>query len=336
VGRIDWQAPALKLPGLDAAHWLQAMQLAPALLLILFAESWGAVRSLALQAGQRVDANAELRALGAANLASGLVQGLPVGAGFSAAAANHAAGGRSKLAGALAALALALLLWGAQAWLALLPLPVLAAVVIGILSQHAWPRALLASLRLGGDAWLAPVAAAGVFVFGALPGMLLAVGLSVLLALRRFAQPLVAELGRLPGTRDYLDRAFHPDAAAQAGTLIMRPEEPLFFANAEQVLQYVLRRADAARARVVVLSLEVCDDLDSTAVEALAELAASLARQDKALLLARVKDRPRSALARIGLAGAGAGGLRLFWSVDDAARAACREAARHASAHPAA
>ncbi|CAM3702215.1 SulP family inorganic anion transporter [Polaromonas hydrogenivorans] len=322
VGDIAWQSPAWGLPGLHSEHWLQTMELAPALLLILFAESWGSVRSLALQGGDRVDANRELRALGAANLTCGLVQGLPVGAGFSAAAANYAAGGRSKWAGVAAALALALLLWLARPWLALLPLPVLAAVVIGILSHNIWPRAVLTSLHLGGDAWLALVAAASVFIFGVLPGMLLAVALSLLLAIRRFAQPLVAELGLLPGTRDYLDRTLHPDAATQAGTLIMRPEEPLFFANAEQVFQYVLRRADAAQARVVVLSLEVCDDLDSTAVEALAEFAASLAHQGKALLLARVKDRPRNALARMGLADAMAGGWPLFWSVDDAARAA--------------
>ena len=263
-----------------------------------------------------------------ANLSCGLVQGLPVGAGFSAAAANYAAGGRSKWAGVAAALALALLLWLARPWLALLPWPVLAAVVIGILSHNFWPRAVITSLHLGGDAWLALVAAAGVFVFGVLPGMLLAVTLSLLLALRRFAQPLVTELGLLPGTRDYLDRKLHPDATEQAGTLIMRPEEPLFFANAEQVFQHILRRVDNAQIKVVVVSLEVCDDLDSTAVEALAEFAASLKRQGRDLLLARVKDRPRQALARIGLTDASTGGLALFWSVDDAVRAAADETAR--------
>ncbi|MEO7401249.1 MAG: SulP family inorganic anion transporter [Polaromonas sp.] len=322
VGDISWHRLAWSLPDLGNRDWLQAVELAPALLLILFAESWGSVRSLALQGGDRVDANRELLALGVANLTSGLAQGLPVGAGFSAAAANHAAGGRSKWAGVAAALALALLLWLARPWLALMPLPVLAAVVIGILSHNFWPRAVLASLQLGGDAWLALVAAASVFLLGVLPGMVLAVALSLLLAIRRFAQPLVTELGQLPGTRDYLDRKLHPDATEQPGTLIMRPEEPLFFANAEQVFQYVLRRVDTTQAGVVVLSLEVCDDLDSTAVEALAEFAASLRRHGKALLLARVRDRPREALARMGLADRSAGGLPLFWSVDDAAQAA--------------
>ena len=322
VGNIAWQPLSWSLTNLDNEHWLHAMGLAPALLLILFAESWGSVRSLALQSGDQVDANRELLALGAANLTCGLLQGMPVGAGLSAAAANQAAGGRSKWAGVAAALALALLLWLARPWLALLPLPVLAAVVIGILSHNFWPRAVLTSLRLGGDAWQALVAAGGVFVFGALPGMLLAVSLSLLLALRRFAQPLVAELGLLPGTRDYLDRQLHPDATAVDGTLIMRPEEPLFFANAERIFQYVLGRVDRAQARVVVLSLEVCDELDSTAVEALAEFAVSLTSQGKALFLARVKDRPREALVRMGLGNPAIGGLPLFWSVDDAARAA--------------
>jgi SulP family sulfate permease len=335
VNAIDWQPLAWQLPDLSNERWLQAMQLAPALLLILFAESWGSVRSLALQSGHQVNANRELLALGVANLSCGLVQGLPVGAGFSAASANHAAGGRSKSAGVAAALALGLLLWLARPWLALLPLPVLAAVVIGILSHNFWPRTLLASLRLGGDAWLAWVAAAGVFVFGVLPGMLLAVALSLLLAIRRFAQPLVAELGRLPDTRDYLDRVRHPDALMQTGTLIMRPEEPLFFANAEQVFHVVRQHADTAQARVVVLSLEGCDELDSTAVEALAEFAASLERHGTALLLARVKDRPREALLRAGLSHAGVGGVALFWSVDDAAQAAAALTAPATESSPA-
>ncbi|MDQ3058176.1 MAG: SulP family inorganic anion transporter [Pseudomonadota bacterium] len=331
VGSISWQPLVWHLPALGSEQWLQAMQLAPALLLILFAESWGSVRSLSLHHGDRVDANRELLALGAANLACGLAQGLPVGAGFSAASANHAAGGRSKWAGVAAALALGLLLWLARPWLALLPLPVLAAVVVGILSHNLWPRAVLTSLNLGGDAWLALVAAGGVLVFGVLPGMLLAVALSLLLAMRRFAQPLVAELGLLPDTRDYLDREYHPQTTTVPGTLIMRPEEPLFFANAEQVFHVVRQRAEAMQASVVVLSLEVCDDLDSTAVETLAELAAALERQGTRLLLARVKDRPRQALIRVGLTHAAVGGVALFWSVDDAARAAAAAAAAAAT-----
>lgn len=322
VGDIAWQPLALSLPSLTTEHWLRTLEIAPALLLILFAESWGSVRSLALQHGDEVNADRELLALGVANLASGLMQGLPVGAGYSAALASQAAGGRSKWAGVFAALALGLLLWLARPLLAMLPLPVLAAVVLAILSHNLWPTAVLSTLRMGGDGWLAVVAAGGVLLFGVLFGMLLAVAMSLLLAVRRFAQPLVSELGQLPGTRDYLDRARHPEVIVVTGTLIMRPEEPLFFANAEQVFQVVRQRARALGTSVVVLSLEVSDDLDSTAVEALAEAATSLRAHGTSLILARVKDKPREALTRMGLTANNDAGIRLFWSVDDAVRAA--------------
>lgn len=321
VGHIRWQQPLWHLPQLSTEHWLRAAEIAPALLLILFAESWGSVRSLALQRGDRVDASRELMALGAANLAIGLAQGLPVGAGFSAAAANQAAGARSRFAGVAAALALALMLWWARPWIALLPMPVLAAVVIGILSHNLWPRAAISALHLGSDAWLALAAAAGVLFFGVLFGMTLAVTLSLALALRRFAQPVVTELGQLGDTRDYVDRARHPEVKGVDNVLIMRPEEPLFFANAEQIFQRVQERAEPAGVQVVVLSLEVCDDLDTTAAEALQECAQRLRETDTTLLLARVKDRPREAIHRL-WAQSHQGQIAEFWSVADAVDAA--------------
>lgn len=325
VGHIDWPGLQLHLPSLDMAEWLHAAQIAPALLLILFAESWGSVRSLALQTGDSVNTRRELAALGAANLASGLLQGLPVGAGFSAATANQSSGAQSRLAGVAAAAALALLLWWGRGALALLPQPVLAAVVIGILSHNLWPKSVIESLRLGGDAWLAVAAAASVLVFGVLFGMLVAVGLSLVLAIRRFSQPLVVEIARLPGTHDFLDRERHAGLEPPApGVLLMRPEEPLFFANTEAVLRRVREQAASQQARVVVLSLEMTDDLDSTTVEAIGEFTAALTRQGAQLLLARVKDRVRLDLARAGLDQLSPDTAdvpppaRLFWSVDDA------------------
>lgn len=322
VGRIEWQALGLRLPDLSLEFWQQAAEIAPALLLVLFAESWSSVRSLALQQGDEVDARRELLALGAANSVSALLQGLPVGAGFSAAAANQGAGARSKWAGVAAALALALLLWLARPALALLPVPVVAAVVMAILLHNLWPHSVLGSLRLRNDTWLALVAAAGVIGFGVLFGMLLAVGLSLALALKRFAEPVVVELGRLPGTRDFVNAARHPDAQILPGVLIMRPDEPLFFANAEAVFKRVADSVRREKAHTVILSLEMSDDLDSTALEAMGELCKRLSEEKCQLMLARIKDPARQGLERSGLRSDGRPGVRLFWSVDDAVSAA--------------
>jgi MFS superfamily sulfate permease-like transporter len=174
------------------------------------------------------------------------------------------------------------------------------------------------------------VAGAGVLGFGVLFGMLLAVALSLLLALRRFAQPLVSELGLLPGTRDYLDCERHPETRVHAGILVMRPEEPMFFANAEQVFSLVRQRTGQRQARVVVLSLEMSDDFDTTVMESLAEFTTALSQNGVTLLLARVKDKPREALLRQGLADGRLGHPTLYWSVDDAMKAAQRLNARSA------
>lgn len=325
VGILNLQGVQLHIPELDWESWVRAVQLAPALLLILFAESWGAVRTLALQNGDTVDSRREMVALGMGNVASGLLQGLPVGAGFSASSANQEAGGRSKLSGVFAALAIAGVLLGLRDWLALLPVPVLAAVVIGILLHRLTPKPLFTSLRMGGDAWLALVAAAGVLLFGVLLGMLLAVGLSALLALRRFAEPVWSELGQLPDTRDYLDTAHHPEVERVSGVVVARPEEPVFFANAETIFRQVLQLAQRPGVYALILSMEESDDLDTTAVEALDDLRCHLQSCGQTLLLARLKDRPRIALQRISrvvMAGQQATPWLMYWSVDDAVQAA--------------
>ncbi|MFX6011433.1 SulP family inorganic anion transporter, partial [Acinetobacter baumannii] len=73
-------------------------QLIPPLCLMLFAESWGTMRGLALARGDIVQPDRELRALGWSNLAAAAANGMPVGAGFSAGTANAAAGAGSRRA----------------------------------------------------------------------------------------------------------------------------------------------------------------------------------------------------------------------------------------------
>ena len=293
IGMAPWR---WQWPSLQWADWALAAHVAPALFMVLFAESWGTVRSISLQRAESVSVRREMLALGIANVASGFFQGLPVGAGYSASTANESAGGSSKLVGALAAVLIILLLLLLRHWLEMLPLPVMAAIAAGILMDHLNPRRLLDTLKLRNDSWLALVTVAGVLLTGVMMGMLLSVGLSVLLVLWRFAHPGLSELGRLPGTREFLDRAHHPHVLKQPGVLIMRPEEPVFFANAEAIFQQVRRRAVEKDLKAVILSMEQCDDLDTTSVEALCELQQWMRKRGVQLLLARAKDRPRAAL----------------------------------------
>ncbi len=322
VGRIELSGLSFSLPDLSRNEWLRAAELAPALLMLVFAESWGAVRTLAARSGDTLNANRELLALGVGNLVSGLVQGLPVGASMSASMANQSTGVAGRWTGLATALALAVLLLEASHFLALLPKAALAAVVVGILSDHLNPMPLIRSLRWGRDAWIAVVAAVGVLAFGVQFGMLLAVLMSLLVALKQFSKPDVAVLGHLLGTHDYLDSASHPEVLVPKNLLIVRPEQPLFFANVEQVLKWVGDRALRLKVATVVMSLEESNNLDVTSVNLLAEFKQFLDKNQITLLLARIKDAPREALfyqtqaAHLGTAPA------CYWSVSDAVAAA--------------
>jgi MFS superfamily sulfate permease-like transporter len=172
------------------------------------------------------------------------------------------------------------------------------------------------------DRWLLLAAVLAVLLLGVLDGMLVAIGLSVLGALHRFSQPVVHELGELGASRNFVDVKVQHGAQARPGVLILRPEEPLFFASAERVVAEVLGQA-AGRVglHTVILSLEESADLDSTAVDCLMELRHSLQSAGKALLLARVKTTVRDLLQRVDPDGVGSD-AQLFWSVADAAESA--------------
>ena len=318
VGTIDTTLAWPSLPSLGWPALSGLVRFTVPLVLILFAESWGTIRALALRHGDTVDANRELGALGAANLASAIVQGMPVGAGFSAGSASEAAGATSRLTAVAAALGLGLLIVCARPQIAALPEPVLAAVVIAALTHALDPTPLIRLWRIGRDQYVAIGAALGVLTLGVLNGMFVAIALSLLALIQRLGSPRVAQLGRLGDGHVFVDLARHPDAIVPPGILIWRPAQPLFFANADVVLTEILARTSATSCRSIVLSLEQSYDLDSTALDALRECDLALSRAGIRLQLARLHDHARDLLTTSGDVDLL---LRSSYSVDDAVAA---------------
>ncbi|VTU15457.1 putative sulfate transporterc/MT1781 [Variovorax sp. SRS16] len=322
VGVIEAPAFHFDVPRLPWAEWVTAGELAVGLVVLIFAESWGSMRTMALAHGDTLDANRELMVLGACNIGAALFQGMPVGAGFSATSANAAAGASSRWAGVAALVAVGLAVAFALPAVHLLPRPVLAVAVISALWHALSARPLLTTWRMNRDRLLIVGAVAAVLFFGVLYGMLIAIALSLLAALRRFSQPVVHELGELGATRNFVALDGHSGAAAVPGLLVLRPEEPLFFACAERVVSTILHKLEGRDdLRVVVLSLEESSDLDSTAAECLLELNQHLRGSGRSLVLARVKEPVRDLLHFLDPDGLGRTD-GMFWSVDDAVQAA--------------
>ena len=300
VGPIDFRLTVPSLPALSREMWLRMGELAFAMALILYAESYGSIRTFALRHGDRVSANRDLLALGAANLASGLFQGMPVGAGFSATSANEAAGAQTRAAGLIAGGVVLVAAIALLPWIAHTPEPLLAAIVIHAVGHTLNPGSLRPYFAWRRDRLVAIVAFVAVLLLGVLDGLLAAIGVSLLLLLRGMSQARVSWLGRLNGGHDFVDIARHPEARVPAGMVIARPETPLFFGNVEAVFATI--GAQLAQTRDldrVVLSLEESADLDGTSVEALCDFAAHVRQRGAQLTLARVKDRVRDLLAQV-------------------------------------
>jgi MFS superfamily sulfate permease-like transporter len=270
-----------------------------------------------LKHNDNVQPNRDLIALGMANVVSGAFHGTPVGAGYSGTSANEAAGAQSRAAGLYAAATVLVFVILFLPLIERIPEPVLAAVVIHAVSKSLRLAAFRPYFVWRRDRLVTLTAVAAVIVFGMLDGLLAAIAFSLAMLLHSLSSPRLSVLGRM-GAHDFVSVARFPQALCTPGVLIIRPEEPLFFANAEPLMaaarQCVLRQSGVRR---VIFSLEESPDLDGTALEALGEFAAWLSSRNAGLRVARLKEASRDALQRANFRELPPSGLD-YSSVDDA------------------
>ena len=128
IGAITSGLPAFTPPHVDllVALWPAALGIA----LMSFTESIAAGRAFAQPGERRPDANQELLALGAANLAGGLFAAMPSGGGTSQTAVNARAGARTPVASLVTAATTAAVVLFLAPLIELMPQATLAAVVI--------------------------------------------------------------------------------------------------------------------------------------------------------------------------------------------------------------
>ncbi|TQK50012.1 high affinity sulfate transporter 1 [Streptomyces sp. SLBN-118] len=254
--------------------------------------------------GQRLDANQELLALGAANFGAGVLHGFPVSSSASRTALAKSAGGRSQAYSLVACGAVLAVLLFLSPLLADTPTTVLGALVVyaavRMIDLAGFRR--LASFRLR-ELLLALGCLAGVLVLNILYGVLVAVGLSVAELLARVARPHDAVEGLVPGVAGMHDVDDYPQARTIPGLLVYRYDSPLFFANAEDFRRRALASVDEQKGHVswFVLNTEANVEVDITALDAVESLRSELTRRGIVFALARVKQELRENLDAYGM-----------------------------------
>jgi high affinity sulfate transporter 1 len=322
VGEIATALPEFGLPAIDLADIVSLLPGAVAILLVAYAESIGAARDLASEEHYRIDPDQELIALGVSNLSSGLSGGFAVGTSLSKSMDNHHAGARSEMSAIVAA---GLMIVSAVALTGLfhnIPEATLAAIVIFAvwkLMDVGELRRLFGLRRV--DFWVALIALLGVVLLGVLQGLVLSVVIALLGFIYRASRPHFSVLGKVPGERVYGDIERHPGSQDVPGLLIVRPDAPMFFANASLLrdeLRKLVQDCDPGP-EAVILDLEASGDLDVPAADELAELVDELTALDIEVMLARVRAPVHDLLLQTGLVDE-IGEDRFYPTVDEAVR----------------
>ncbi|AJX35712.1 SulP family inorganic anion transporter [Burkholderia oklahomensis] len=306
VALVGPLAGSMALPGLPAISLADAGRLiagALAIAMVSVADISVLSRVFAQNDGRETDRNQELIALGAANLLAGTLRGCAVSSSSSRTPVALAAGARTQLTSVVAAGCIALLLV-APTLLARVPLAALAAVVIYSASGLVDVRAVVRLFNVRrGECVVSVLCFAGVVLLGVVPGILLAVGLSLLSFVWRAWHPYDTVLGRVEGMHGYHDVSRHPDARQMPGLVAFRWDAPLFHANAtifRDHVQDAIADADAP-VRCVVIAAEPITDVDVTAADMLATLRDELAAQRITLYFAEMKGPVKDRLRTYGL-----------------------------------
>ena len=295
VGELPSGFPPLTIPSVPLGDLTLLFAGALGIALVSLTDTISTASVFAQKTDSEIDGDREMVGVGAASIAAGLFQGFPVSTSGSRTAVAFQSGSRTQVTGLVGAAAIVAMLLFAPGLLRNLPQPALAAVVIAAslsLADVAGMRRLRRQRR--SDFILAVVAFLGVALLGVLPGIAVAVGMSILNVFRRVWWPHQAMLGRAGDVRGYHDTAYRPTTEHLPGLAIYRFDAPLLFANARTFRDQVRRIAAVEpRPRWIVVAAEPITDVDTTAADMLEELEEDLEEAGTRLVFAEMKDAVR-------------------------------------------
>jgi SulP family sulfate permease len=319
VGNVPGRLPTLVVPTITSHMWARLLYGAAGLALITFVMSYSVSQLVAVEGATHPNANREMQALGASNVLSGLFGGLAVGGSPSASSAAHGAGARTRLTAATAILVLVAVAKYLTPAFGALPEPVLAAVVIvavrHLISFTPFKRYWTRDRR---SLAVAVTAVVGVLTFDLLPGLLLAVALSLVIFVADSIRLEISELGQIPGTSTYMALERHTDAVRHAGISILRPNGEVFFANVEKLLDSISESVTQAEVTplIVLLDLTSTFRFDLAALDGLVALRRRLSRGHIDLWFAHVYLSALDAVSASELSD-----VPIFDAIDDAVHA---------------
>jgi high affinity sulfate transporter 1 len=274
IGAVPSGFPVPRIPEIPLESLPILVAEAAGLALVMFSTTMLAARSFADRNRYEIDADREIAALGAANIAAAFAQSFVVTGTNSRTAVGEVAGGRTQVAGIVTAVVIALVVAFFTWPLQYTPAVSLAAVlVVAGASLFSWGNVSAIGTIDRREYWIAMVATVGVIVVGVMNAILLAVVLALMSFVQLAARPRVELLGTIAGQHGFHSLARHPQAAAPQGLMLFRFNGGIIFFSAAYFKREVLRSiAAAGNVRWFVLDLMPVNMIDATGVFTIKEL----------------------------------------------------------------
>ena len=304
VGELPQGFPPFTIPTVPLADLGLLFAGALGIALVSLTDTISTASAFAGRRGEDIDGNREMIGIGAANVAAGLFQGFPVSTSGSRTAVAEQNGAKSQVTGLVGAAAVTVMLVLFPGLLRNLPQPTLAAIVIAAsisLADIGGVRRLWRQRR--SDFALAMAAFLGVALLGVLPGIAVAVALSVLNVFGTVWRADRAVLGKVPGLKGYHDVRDFPATEQLPGLVLYRFAGPLIFANANAFRDDLRRMVDSdPKLRWIVVTAEPITDVDTTAADMLVALDTWLKTRGVSMVFAELKQPVRDKVERYELA----------------------------------
>ena len=306
LGPVAGLLPMPAQPELSVDHWLRLIPLGLLIAAVVMVQTAATTRSFPSATNQPSDIDRDFIGVGAGSILAGLIGAFPVNASPPRTAIAVQSGGRSQLAGILAAAVVLVLAVVGARFLQEVPQAALGGVLLFIALRIVRIGEMAAIYRQSFAEFLLIVATAGAIIL--LPierGVGIGIALSLLHGIWSTTRAGVIPFCRVPGTSIWWPSSAAVQGELEPHILVLAFPAPLSFLNAYRFRQGVLRawHGAASKPRLIVLEATGITEIDYTGAKVLGELIRQCQAEGVAFAIARLESvRGQDALTRFGVA----------------------------------
>ena len=305
LGAVSASLPALAVPEISADRLASLVSLSLIIAVVVMVQTAATTRSFPSDPDEPPDVDRDFVGVGVGSILSGLIGAFPVNASPPRTAVVCETGGRSQLAGLVAAaIVIALLAFGASL-LSRIPNAALGGVLLFVALRIIRLRQIVAIYRQSKAEFLLIVAtAAAIIVLPIEQGVGIGIALSLMHGIWSTTRARALIFERVPGTSIWWPSSPNLPGEREPGVIVTGFQAPLSFLNAYHFRRDILDALQSSpqQTRLIVLEATGIVEIDFTAAQILRDLIRRCQADGLDFAIARLESvRAQDAMARFGI-----------------------------------